>query len=118
MICLATLDVADTSAMSSTVRVYEVGRRRKGQGDSDDENDDGDEEDDGADEDEEVCVVWSAWRQEGMCYVGTQSGSIANGTGGYQPSSCCPCMSCIPDLWRVIETPLHQGSILSHTSAE
>ena len=73
MICLATLDVADTSSMSSTVRVYEVGRRRKGQGDSDDENDDGDEEEDGADEDEEVGVeVWSVRPRGGR-------GSMVNG---------------------------------------
>lgn len=50
MLCLATLDVADTAAMSSTVRMYEVGRRRKGQGDSDDDDD---EDDDGAEEEEE-----------------------------------------------------------------
>ena len=47
MICLATLDVADAAAMSSSVRIYEVGRRKAltGTGDSDD-----DEEDDGAEE--------------------------------------------------------------------
>jgi hypothetical protein len=45
MICLATLDVADATAMSSSVRVYEVGRRKVSQGESEDED-----EDDGAEE--------------------------------------------------------------------
>ena len=77
MLCLATLDVADTAAMSSTVRMYEVGRRRKGQGDSDDdddEDDDGAEEEEEEDEEEEV----SALREGG----GGGGGGGGRGGGG------------------------------------
>jgi hypothetical protein len=56
MVCLATLDVADAAAMSSTVRLFEVGRRKPGHGDSDSDDDD-DDGDDVAEEDEEVSLL-------------------------------------------------------------